>query len=417
MWNQVVILSIGDELLIGNTINTNAAWLSSRLDEDGFEVVWTLTVRDRYHDIHEALELASSKADIVICTGGMGPTDDDVTKQVICDYFNTELTIHKGTLARIKDFFASRGLTLSQRNHDQAMVPADSDIMPNNMGTAPGIAIRKDGKRYFFLPGVPFEMEYLYEKGVRPIISSEFSSQGTIHMTVLTHGIGESFLSDKLGSFEKSLPAFIRMAYLPSPGIVKLRLTARGSNREELMASVEKCRLQLKEKLGHLIFGYGDDTMESSVGELLLETGYTISIAESCTGGTVSQMIASVPGASRYFLGSVIAYSNEVKKDTLGVDPETIEKYGAVSEEVAKQMAQNVRRIMNSDYGLATTGIAGPDGGSPEKPVGTVFLALAGPGRTVVIKHMFGNHRGRNILRSSLAMLNMLRLELQNTRN
>lgn len=409
--NSVMLLSIGDELLIGQTINTNMAWLGSQLNLAGFDVVHAVTVRDRREDILEALD-SGFAYDLVISTGGLGPTADDITKAVICEFFNTELQLHEPTLDRIRARFALRGYELTERNMGQAMVPGGADILDNEAGTAPGIGFRRENTRFFFLPGVPFEMKYLLEHRVLPIIQQELQPSAIIHRVIMTHGVGESFLSDKLQDWEKGLPEGLSLAYLPSPGIVKLRLSARIPDYGRGLDMLNEEAQKLYSIIPGLIYGEGEVSLAEVIGHLLSDNSLTVSAAESCTGGSVSHMITSVPGSSRYFLGSVVAYANEVKTRMLGVREEDIERFGAVSGPVAGQMAEGVRKLSGSDFGLASSGIAGPDGGTEEKPVGLTYLAVAGPERTVVKEFRFGEHRGRNILRASLALLDMLRKEV-----
>jgi nicotinamide-nucleotide amidase len=406
------IISIGDELLIGQVINTNATWMAQHLHEIGISVRQISAISDDAEEIKKALDLALQYADVILVSGGLGPTKDDITKKTLCDYFNTQLVFHQPSFDNITKLFGSRGIKISELNRKQAEVPANCTPLINRHGTAPGMWFVKDGKILVSLPGVPFEMEAIMEDIVLPRLAGEDNKQIVAHKTVLTQGIGESYLSELIKDWEDDLPSNMKLAYLPQPGLVRLRLTAFGETREKSLEEIEMQLKSLQQLIPELIFGYGNDTMEQVVGRLLKEKNYTLSTAESCTGGYLAHMITSVPGASDYYQGSVIAYSNLVKQSFLGVAEESLSFYGAVSEQVVKEMAEGTRKRFNTDYVISISGTAGPDGGTIEKPVGTVWIAVSSKTGTITKKFMFGEHRGRNIRRAALAGLNMLRVAL-----
>jgi nicotinamide-nucleotide amidase len=408
----VAIVSIGDELLIGQTINTNAAWLGEQVDLDSCRVIKVISIGDKLPDILAALEDAGGKAGIVIVSGGLGPTADDITKPAICQFFDTFMSLHEATLTRVESLFARRGMSLTDRNRAQAMVPHSAQILPNEKGTAPGLWLQREGVHYFFLPGVPFEMQSLYLNEIRPLLNKMYPGKRSFHTHYLVHGVGESMLADRLRGFEASLPPNISLAYLPSPGLVRLRLSMRQFSNAKDELGFEDFALKLKALCAEDLVGEGTDNLEQVVGVLLREAGMSVAVAESCTGGMVSQLLTSVAGASDYFLGSVVAYHNSAKIKLLGVDPAVIATHGAVSREVAGQMAEGIRELYGSDYGLASTGIAGPGGGSAEKPVGTVFLAFASAKGLQVTQFRFGDERWRNIRCSAQMLLDMLRRDL-----
>jgi len=406
------IITIGDELLVGQVVNTNASWMAQQLNLAGIGVSRIVTIQDAEDEIISALDEALSRADIILMTGGLGPTNDDITKHTLCEYFNTRLILHEPTYRNIKTFFTLHGYTLTERNRQQAELPESCIPIPNDSGTAPGMMFEKDGSTIISMPGVPFEMKSIMEKSVIPLLVKKGNNHFKVHRTVITHGVGESFLAEKINDWEHMLPENIKLAYLPSPGIVRLRLSGTGEDRVLVTKMIESKVIELQRMIPDFIFGYDNDTMEGVVGELLKEKGQTVCTAESCTGGYLSHLITSVPGSSGYYLGSVIAYSNQVKERMLGVKLKTLEKYGAVSEETVIEMAQGARKKFGTTFALSVSGIAGPDGGSEQKPVGTVWIALAYPGGTSTKKFLFGEHRDRNIRRSALAALNMLRLRL-----
>jgi len=406
------IISIGDELLVGQVVNTNATWMAQHLHEIGIPVKQISAISDEAAEITKALDEAFARSDVILVTGGLGPTKDDITKHTLCSYFGTELVFHQPSFENIKRFFANRGVEVTALNRKQAEVPANCTPLINHNGTAPGMWFEIEGKILVSLPGVPFEMEAMMEEYILPRLASQSNQRVVAHKTILTQGIGESFLSEMIKDWEENLPANMKLAYLPQPGLVRLRLTAFGETKENTMHEIESQVETLQKLIPDLIYGYGNDTMEEIVGRLLKEKHCTLSTAESCTGGYLAHMITSVPGASDYFQGSVIAYSNEVKHTFLGVSATSLKQFGAVSEQVVKEMARGARQRFNTDFAVSVSGIAGPDGGTIEKPTGTVWIAVASKPGIIAQKFMFGEHRGRNIRRAALAGLNLLRLQL-----
>jgi len=408
------IITIGDEILIGQIIDTNSAWIAEQFNRNGIEIYQITSVHDDKEHILEALKKAEEKVDFVILTGGLGPTKDDITKQVLCEYFNTKLVFHDSTFEHIKQRFKNRKIDLNKLNRDQALVPENCTVIPNKAGTAPGMWFEKNDTIFISVPGVPFEMKNLVENEILPRLQENSKTKAIYHKTVLTQGLPESMLAGKIEKWENSLPENIKLAYLPNPMAVRLRLSAIGKDKNQLKklvnAEIEKLRKIIPEN----IFGYDTDTLAGVIGGLLKENGKTLAVAESCTGGYISHLITSVPGSSDYFRGAITAYSNEIKGKMLGVKPKTLKKKGAVSEQVAREMVLGIKSAMSTDYAVATTGIAGPDGGTTEKPVGTVWIAVAGQNEVMAKKYIFGDNRERNIFRSSQTALQMLRLLILN---
>ena len=407
------LISIGDELLIGQTINTNAAWLGEQLNLLGFKVMAGLVIPDDKVAIENALN-DFSFVDLIIMTGGLGPTKDDITKHTLCTYFDTKLVRNKEIESKIIAYFKSRELPILQTNKDQALLPAACEVLPNSRGTASGMWFEKNNTIYVSLPGVPYEMKGLITECVIPKLLSRNKNENTlVHRTVRTHGMGESFLAELIKDWENNLSIDeIKLAYLPSPGIVKLRLSLVGKDGKKIVATLNKHIDLLNKIIPDQVYGYEEDTMEGVVGDLLTAQNASVSTAESCTGGAVAKMITSVSGSSNYFEGSVICYSNICKINQLHVQEIALRDHGAVSQEVVEQMAIGVKRKLNTDYGLATSGIAGPTGGTTEKPVGTIWIALATKNEVISKKLNLGYSRDRNIYVTSLSVLNMLRLEL-----
>jgi nicotinamide-nucleotide amidase len=406
------IITIGEELLIGQVIDTNSAWLGEQMNLAGIKVVQITSIPDDRKVIKRTLNEAAMRADIIVMTGGLGPTKDDVTRQALCDYFDTYLVFDQQSFENVERLFRLRGLPVTDLNRRQAEIPAACIALPNPEGTAPGLWFERDNKFYVSMPGVPFEMKAMVVNHVLPRFAKYTSANFILHKTILTHGLGESLLAKKIEDWENNLPENVKPAYLPQPGIVRLRLTAVGDNRQHLQAQLDELNKGLRKIIPNLIFGYNTDTMEEVVGRLLKHVNKTLSTAESCTGGYIAHLITGVPGSSAYFKGSVIAYSNEIKEKLLGVSDVVLSAHGAVSEPVVKKMAEEVRKRLNADYGLAVSGIAGPDGGTDEKPVGTTWIAIATHEKIFAKKFLFGEHRGRNIRNAALEALNMLRMEL-----
>ncbi len=406
------IVTIGDELLIGQVIDTNSAWIAEQLNLAGIKVHQITSISDNREHIITTLKEASTRANLILITGGLGPTKDDITKQTLCEYFDTHLVFHQPSFYNVAKLFKLRGFPVTSLNRKQAEVPAICTPLKNMNGTAPGMWFEKDGVIYVSMPGVPFEMKALITNEVLPRLAKKLNSTFIVHKTILTQGVGESFLAKTIENWEDHLPEYFKLAYLPQPGIVRLRITAVGADKEVLKVELNQQIDKLKIIIPDLIFGYDDDTLEAVVGKLLILGRKSLSTAESCTGGYIAHLITSISGSSAYYLGSVVSYANEVKIKELHVDTDDIEKHGAVSEVVVKQMAAGANKKFGTDYALAVSGIAGPDGGIDEKPVGTTWIALATPEAIVAKKFLFGEHRGRNIRKAALAALNMLRMEL-----
>jgi nicotinamide-nucleotide amidase len=406
------LLTIGDEILFGQIVDTNSQWMSVELSNAGIKVIRKTTVGDVEEEILTAIAEAEKRADIVLITGGLGPTSDDLTKPCLAKYFNCGLKMHEEALQEVTEFFKSRGRELTEINRQQAALPECCEKITNVMGTAPGMWFERDGKVFVSMPGVPHEMKRMMTDIIIPKLKKTFQTPTIHHKVIRTAGIGESFLADKIQDWEKALPANVKLAYLPSLGEVKLRLTSMGSSLSDLQAESERLTQSLLERVGQFVYGYGEDPLEVAVGNLLKEKNLTLAVAESCTGGYLSHLITSVPGSSQYFLGSMIPYAYEIKMRQLGVKPETLEKFGAVSEETIKEMANLVRAKFNTDIGVATSGIAGPGGATPEKPVGTVWIAYSDKYQTVTRKLQLSKDRLINIKMASTAVLNLIRLSL-----
>lgn len=406
------LLTIGDEILYGQIVDTNSQWMSVELDKVGIKVVRKTTVGDVESEILTAFAEAEQRADIILITGGLGPTSDDLTKPLLAKYFNCGLQIHEEALAEVTEFFKSRGRELTELNRQQAALPTACEKITNPVGTAPGMWFNKGNKVFMSMPGVPHEMKKMMTEQVIPRLLKKYELPVIHHKVIRTIGIGESFLADKISEWEKSLPSHIKLAYLPSLGEVKLRLTCFGTSKETLHQEAESLTEKLKVIVGEHIYGYGESPIEVVIGQTLRNKKLTLAVAESCTGGYISHLITTVPGSSDYFKGGVIAYANEVKEQQLGVQHLTLETHGAVSEETVKEMAQQVRMKTNADIGVATSGIAGPDGGTPEKPVGTVWIAYSDKHKTVAKKLQLSKDRMLNIRMSSMAVFNLIRLNL-----
>lgn len=400
------IVTIGDEILIGQIVDTNSAWMGVKLNEIGVQVVQITTVPDRQADILVALTLASGRADLILVTGGLGPTKDDVTKQALCTYFQCGLRRDPEVLAHVEGIFARSGKPILEVNREQADVLDQADVLFNPLGTAPGMWIAHQQKHYAILPGVPFEMKQLMERQVLPRLQFFSSRKAIWHHTMLIAGIGESFLAEKLAAIESSLPPNIQLAYLPRLGNVRLRLTAVGSDLEVMRQKTSYYAGKIREATGHYFIADGDLTMEEALSAMLRSAGRTVSTAESCTGGYLAHLITSVPGSSDLFPGGCVAYSNQIKQSVLGVPAAVLVKQGAVSEATVRAMAEGARSVFASDYAVAISGVAGPGGGSEEKPVGMVWIAVAGPDASMRTRLLqFGMDRALNIERAANAAL------------
>jgi nicotinamide-nucleotide amidase len=406
------LLTIGDEILYGQIVDTNSQWMSVELDKVGIKVIRKTTVGDQEDEILTAFAEAEKRADIVLITGGLGPTSDDLTKPLLAKYFNCEMQMHEEALAEVTAFFKSRGREMTDTNKQQALLPICCTKITNPIGTAPGMWFEKNNKVFMSMPGVPHEMKRMMTERVIPKLKEKFETPTIYHKVIRTIGIGESFLADKISSWEKALPEHIKLAYLPSLGDVKLRLTGFGDSSNQLESEMEELVAKLKPLAGEYIYGYGDETIEVAIGKMLRERKLTLSMAESCTGGYLSHLITSVPGCSDYFLGSMVPYAYEIKMRQLGVKPEVLEKYGAVSEPTIIEMANIVRAKFNTDIGVATSGIAGPGGATPEKPVGMVWIAYSDKHQTITKKLQISSDRAINIRMASVAVLNLIRVSL-----
>jgi len=409
---KAAIITIGDELLIGQTVNTNSSWMGAELSKSGFDVSRITSVHDRREDIINILNESAGKSDVVLITGGLGPTSDDITKPSLCEFFNTQLVMNYEVLSMLEEMMSRRNFPMNERNRKQAEVPESCRVLKNTAGTAPGMWFEKDGTIYISMPGVPHEMKYLMTNLVLPELNQRFTSQVIVHRNIMTYGEGESVLADILREFESGLQENIKLAYLPAFGIIKLRLTGTGSDYNNVLNQVNEQAGKLYNIIPELIYGENEESLEMVIGRLLKTSKKTISTAESCTGGKIAQLITSVPGSSEYFKGSIIAYSNTVKTQLLGVQDYILTRYGAVSENTAREMAVGARSLLKTDFVVATTGIAGPDGGTETKPVGTIWIAVASEKGIVCEKRVFGNDRELNIMRFSLAALNLLRKQI-----
>ncbi len=403
------IISIGDELLIGQTVNTNASWIGQQLSAVGIRPVRVLTIGDDRQAILEALREADTS--VVLITGGLGPTKDDITKQVLCEFFGTRLVRRGPIAARIAEMFQSMGRDPLEVNLAQADLPESCTVVPNDRGTASGMWFDHLGRTYISMPGVPYEMKTMMVGHILPDLVAKWRPSVIVHRTILTTGLGESHLAQRIADWEDSLAdERIKLAYLPSPGLVKLRLSTYANNdAREARERVDRKAGQLYRLIPQLIFGEGEERLEAVVGRLLKERGATLSLAESCTGGHVSQLITSIPGSSAYYVGGVVSYANAVKMEELGIPADMLALQGAVSQPVVERMALGVREALRTTWSVATSGVAGPDGGTPEKPVGTVWMAVAGPDGVYSRKSVFPGTRDLVIRRSALAALDLLR--------
>ncbi len=406
------LLTIGDEILYGQITDTNSQWMSVSLSNIGVKVIRKTAVGDDEQEIMTAFAEAEQRADIILITGGLGPTSDDITKPCLAKYFNCGLKINQEALVEVTEFFKSRGRELTEVNRMQAALPEACIKINNPVGTAPGMWFEKGKKVFVSMPGVPHEMKRMMTDIIIPKITDLFDTPVIHHKVIRTVGIGESFLADKIATWEGALPPHVKLAYLPNLGEVKLRLTSTGASREQLKGEADRLIKDLLPLAQDYIYGYDDDPLELVIGNELREKKLTIAVAESCTGGYLSHLITSVPGCSDYFLGSMIPYAYEIKMSQLGVKPETLEKYGAVSEPTISEMANVVRARFHSDIGVATSGIAGPGGVTPEKPVGTVWIAYSDKHHTVTKKLQLSKDRAINIRMASIAVLNLIRLSL-----
>ncbi|MDX9729249.1 MAG: competence/damage-inducible protein A [Bacteroidales bacterium] len=410
--NSAEIITVGDEILIGQTVDTNSAWMGMQLSMRGIRVNRITSIPDRREEIINALDEALGRAPLVLMTGGLGPTSDDITKETLAEYFGSRLVMDPEVLAEISERIARRNLEMNENNRRQALVPECCRVLANHSGTAPGMLFDKDGSIIVSMPGVPFEMKHIMQTHVLPMLESMPGGRTIVHRNIMTYGTFEAKLAERLDGFESQLPDSVRLAYLPAHGVIKLRLSGTGDDGEDVRRIVEEQVRKLYEIIPDVIYGEDEVTLEEVVGRLLLHNKLTLSTAESCTGGKIASLITSVPGSSGWFTGSVVAYDNSVKTGVLGVSPATISRFGAVSEETAREMAVGMLRLAKTDYSIAVTGIAGPDGGTPEKPVGTVWIAIASRNGVTAERHRFADDRTINISRSAYTALNLLRKQI-----
>ncbi len=417
---NVEIITIGDEILIGQIVDTNSAFIAQLLNLNGISVKQISSVSDNREHILKALDEAKSRADIILITGGLGPTKDDITKKTLCEYFKTTMRFDEGAYQDVVNIFATYGKEVTPINKLQAEVPAICEVIHNYNGTAPCMWFDVDDKIFVSMPGVPYEMKALMKEQVVPKLKERFKFPSIYHKTILTQGIGESTLSEMISDWEDSLAiADIKLAYLPSPGMVRLRLSTKGEDKNALIRNVEKKIEEVKPLISEYIYGYEiygveRESLEQMVGKLLKEKKKTVSTAESCTGGYISHLLTKVAGSSEYYIGSVISYAYEIKETELGVPHDIILKHGAVSQPVVEQMAKAIREKYKTDYAISASGIAGPGGGTEEKPVGTVWVAVATPTKIISEKFLFGANRERNIQKTANVAINMLKKELEN---
>ena len=411
---KAAIVTIGDEILIGQIIDTNSGYMAKALDRIGVQTHEMLSISDDKNHILNTFTALQNKVDIVLITGGLGPTKDDITKKTFCEYFDDELVENQDVLLHVKELI--EGIfkrPITQMNRDQALVPSRCEVLFNKVGTAPGMWMKKDNTVYISLPGVPYEMKYLIDEVIVPKIVKEYERPYIVHKTIMTYGQGESLVAERIETWENNLPEFVKLAYLPAPGRVRLRLTARGTNKEVLEKTIGENVHSLSQIISDIIVGYDEDeTIEVVLGKQLIQLKKTIATAESCTGGTIAQRLTSVAGSSAYFKGSIVSYATEAKINVLGVNAETIQKYSVVSAEVVQEMAIRIQQLMKSDYAIATTGNAGPTKGDADAEVGTVFIAIATPKEVIVEEFNFGQPREKVIDRAVNKALELLQKEI-----
>lgn len=411
---KATIITIGDEILIGQIVDTNSGFIAKSLDRIGVEVHEMISISDDKKHILDTFAQLQNKVDVVVITGGLGPTKDDITKKTFCEYFNDELVVNPEVLAHVTELiegFYKR--PISQLNKDQALVPSTCTVLHNKVGTAPGMWMKKENTVFISLPGVPYEMKYLVENEIIPKIIREYKRPYIIHRTILTYGQGESLVAERIEDWENNLPDFIKLAYLPNPGRVRLRLSARGTDKEVLEEALEANIKSLDAIIHDIIVGYEEnETIESVVGKLLTKQNKTIATAESFTGGKIASVLSAVPGASSYFKGSVVSYATEAKVNVLGVSQDIVDQYSVVSAQVASAMALNVKEMLKTDYAIATTGNAGPSKGDSDAEIGTVFIALATPDDIIVEEFNFGQPREKVIDRATIKSLEILQKEI-----
>jgi nicotinamide-nucleotide amidase len=401
------IITIGDEILIGQIVDTNSAWMAQELNEFGIRVKQITSISDDKQHIIDALNEAQKRADIILITGGLGPTKDDITKHTLAEYFNAKLVLNEEALANVERIFARFNRPVTEVNRKQAEVPDNCTIIQNPQGTAPGMHFNINGKHIFCMPGVPFEMKAIMESSVLPYIKANFIGHTLIHENILTVGIGESFLATEIEDIENALPSHIKLAYLPKLGQVRMRLTANYDGVYD-PNEILNYKKQISERVHKNVVAEEDISFEEAILNILIKNNKKLSTAESCTGGYISHLFTSIPGSSRAFEGGAVSYSYDLKKSMLGLTQSTLDTCGAVSQETVEEMAKGAIKHFNTDYAIACSGIAGPDGGTEDKPVGTVWIAVATPNHVVSKKFQFGNLRMQNIERTAVQALYML---------
>jgi nicotinamide-nucleotide amidase len=408
------IVTIGDEILIGQIVDTNSGYIAKQLDKIGIQTIEMLSISDDKQHILNTFATLQNKTDLVIITGGLGPTKDDITKHTFCEYFGDHLVRNQEVETHVIQLIETvMKRPASQINKDQALVPSTCQILFNNVGTAPGMWMQKEQTVYISLPGVPYEMKYIVENQIIPKLVKQYDRPYIVHKTIMTYGQGESLVAERIEDWENNLPEFIKLAYLPAPGRVRLRLTARGKDKEILEQAIQQNVVSLAQIISDIIVGYDEDqTIEVMIGKQLSQTNTTLATAESCTGGKIAQVITSVPGASAYFKGSIVSYATESKINVLNISPELIEKYSVVSKEVATEMAVQVKKLMKTDFAIATTGNAGPSKGDANVQVGTVCIAIATPNEVIVEQFDFGQPREKVIDRAVNKAFEMLQKEI-----
>jgi len=411
---KATIVTIGDEILIGQIVDTNSGFIAKSLDRIGVQINEMISISDDKQHILDTFKSLQNKVDLVVITGGLGPTKDDITKHTFCEYFNDTLVVNKEVEAHVIELIESvMKRPASQMNKDQALVPSKCEVLFNKVGTAPGMWMKKENTVYISLPGVPYEMKYIVENEIIPKVVKEYQRPYILHKTIMTYGQGESLVAERIEDWENNLPDFIKLAYLPAPGRVRLRLTARGINKEILEKAIEENVKSLAKIIGDIIVGFDEnETIELVLGRQLTKIGKTISTAESCTGGKIAEVLTSVSGASNYFRGSVVSYATDTKVSVLGVSQEVINQHSVVSSQVAKEMALGIQKLMKTDYAIATTGNAGPSKGDADATVGTVFIALATPSDVIVEEFNFGQPREKVIDRAVNKAFEMVQKEI-----
>lgn len=407
---NAIIITIGDEILMGQILDTNSQYIARKLTEIGVEVTEEISVPDKRDEIYDTVDYAMQEADLILVTGGLGPTKDDVTKKVLAEYFGSRLVFNAQAMEWLEELLRNRNLPMNDNNKSQAFLPDNCRILHNFKGTASGMWFEKGRKSLISMPGVPFEMEHLMDTYVIPDLKAKYPNLQLEYRMLKVYDVPESQLAEHLEPWEEALGEGLKLAYLPSPGLVRLRITAKG----EAVKHLEQAYNSLKETLKGMKYTEGEDALEKQIGEVLRKKKVTIATAESCTGGEIAHLLTSVPGSSDYFKGSVVSYANEVKVNVLGVNVTDIEKEGAVSETVVLQMAEGVRKLMGTDYAVSTSGVAGPEGGTPEKPVGTVWIGVATPEKTFAKKFVFSFTRERNIAKASVKALELVMTEAMN---